>query len=116
LTLLNILQAFEEVEVDDPKERKQWCRDNYIGYKAMLQVLDARKQLRERVERLKIGDWETSCLGINNSVEGFEPVLNSLVSGLFANTAIRNEDGTYRHALTRQVRHIFSLSLSIVVD
>lgn len=114
LTLINILQAFEELESDDEQagggggvkkqqnERKQWCRENFISYKAMLQVLDARKQLRERCERLKIGDWRVSCLQQGDGE--YEPILNALVGGLFSNTAIRNEDGTYRHAMTRQVR------------
>ncbi|GAA5907222.1 uncharacterized protein JCM6883_006182 [Sporobolomyces salmoneus] len=110
LTLLNILQAFEELEVNENEEagrrqneRKQWCRENFISFKAMLQVLDARKQLRERCERLKIGDWRVSCFGGEDGRVGeHEPVLNSLVGGLFSNTAIRNEDGTYRHNITRQ--------------
>ncbi|GAA5875120.1 hypothetical protein JCM16303_005016 [Sporobolomyces ruberrimus] len=101
LTLLNILQSFEEMEPSNPsrrEERKMWCRENFISYKAMLQVLDARKQLRERVDRLNIGDWKVSC-----GNEEYTPVLNALVGGLFSNTAIRNEDGTYRHTITRQV-------------
>ncbi|GAA6059902.1 hypothetical protein JCM10212_005285 [Sporobolomyces blumeae] len=96
-TLLNMLEAFEEFDGPDRKEeRKMWCREHFISLKAMLQVLDARKQLRERVERLKIGDWAQSC------GDETEPVLNALVGGLFANTAIRNEDGSYRHTVTRQ--------------
>lgn len=99
LLLLNILRAFEEL--DERDERKAWCRDNFVSYKAMLAVLDARKQLRERVERLGLGEWSQS-VGDED-----EPVLNALVGGLFANTALRQEDGTYRHTLTKQVRHRF---------
>ncbi|BGP51912.1 Salivary acidic proline-rich phosphoprotein 1/2 [Rhodotorula kratochvilovae] len=95
LQLLNILRAFEELTERD--ERKMWCRDNFVSYKAMLSVLDSRKQLRERVERLELGDWRQS-VGDED-----EPVLNALVGGLFANTALRQEDGTYRHTLTKQV-------------
>ncbi|GAA5855522.1 hypothetical protein JCM9279_006036 [Rhodotorula babjevae] len=95
LQLLNILRAFEEL--DERDERKAWCRDNFVSFKAMLSVLDARKQLRERVERLGLGDWKQS-VGDED-----EPVLNALVGGLFANTALRQEDGTYRHTLTKQV-------------
>ncbi|GAA6009758.1 hypothetical protein JCM11491_001088 [Sporobolomyces phaffii] len=111
-TLLNILEAFEELGQHAPgdarEERKEWCRQHFISYKAMLQVLDARKQLRERIERLKLGDWETSCRtdfggedGAKVGEEGYEQVLNALTAGLFSNVAIRNEDGTYRHAITR---------------
>ncbi|GAA6038833.1 hypothetical protein JCM8097_002918 [Rhodosporidiobolus ruineniae] len=95
LMLLNILKAFEELDGKD--ERKAWCRDNYISLKAMNSVLDARKQLRERVERLALGDW-----GLSVGDEA-EPVLAALTGGLFANTAIRQEDGTYRHTMTKQL-------------
>ncbi|GAA5959117.1 hypothetical protein JCM21900_002563 [Sporobolomyces salmonicolor] len=96
LTLLNVLRAFEELP-KEKDERKIWCRDNFVSLKAMMQVLDARKQLRERVERLGVGDWEVSA------GEEAEPVLNALVGGLFANTALRMEDGSYRHTVTRQI-------------
>ncbi|CEQ42543.1 SPOSA6832_04364 [Sporobolomyces salmonicolor] len=92
LTLLNVLRAFEELP-KEKDERKVWCRDNFVSLKAMMQVLDARKQLRERVERLDVGDWEVSA------GEEAEPVLNALVGGLFANTALRMEDGSYRHTI-----------------
>ncbi|GAA6003166.1 hypothetical protein JCM10207_001781 [Rhodosporidiobolus poonsookiae] len=95
LMLLNILRAFEELDGKD--ERKAWCRDNFVSLKGMLSVLDARKQLRERVERLKLGDWEASA------GDEAEPVLGALVGGLFNNTAVRQEDGTYRHTMTKNI-------------
>ncbi|GAA5881642.1 hypothetical protein JCM3774_005706 [Rhodotorula dairenensis] len=94
LMLLNILRAYEELDGKD--ERKAWCKDNFVSFKAMQSVLDARKQLRERVERLGLGDWEQSV------GDEAEPVLNALVGGLFANTALLQEDGSYRHTLTKQ--------------
>ncbi|GAA5870668.1 hypothetical protein JCM8547_005025 [Rhodosporidiobolus lusitaniae] len=95
LMLLNILRAYEELEGKD--ERKVWCRDNFVSIKAMASVLDARKQLRERVERLNLGSWETSA------GDDPEPVLAALVGGLFANVAVRLEDGTYRQVRTKQI-------------
>ncbi|GAA6005855.1 uncharacterized protein JCM10292_004661 [Rhodotorula paludigena] len=94
LMLLNMLRAYEELDGKD--ERKAWCRENFVSHKAMLAVLDARKQLRERVERLQLGDWEATA------GDEPEPILNALIGGLFANTALRQEDGTYRHTLTKQ--------------
>lgn len=106
MMLLNILRAYEELDSKD--ERKAWCMDNFVSFKAMQSVLDARKQLRERVERLGLGDWEESV------GDDAEPVLNALVGGLFANTALLQEDGSYRHTLTKQVGrpdHHFSFRL-----
>lgn len=95
MMLLNILRAYEELDGKD--ERKAWCMDNFVSFKAIQSVLDARKQLRERVERLGLGDWEESV------GDDAEPVLNALVGGLFAKTALLQEDGSYRHTLTKQV-------------
>lgn len=103
LTLLNVLRAYEELDGKD--ERKAWCKDNYISFKAMQQALDARKQLRERAARLELGDAEQSA------GDEAEPVLQALVGGLFANTALRQEDGSYRHTLTKQVRFFPSFTL-----
>jgi len=114
LTLINILNAFEELE--DREERKEWCRSNFISYKAMLQVLDARKQLRERAQRLQVGDWEVSCRDEKagkDAEEEYVPILNALVGGLFSNTALRQEDGSYRHTVTRQVSTFSSFSLIV---
>jgi ATP-dependent RNA helicase DHX33 len=91
--LLNILRAYEDT---DAKERKSWCKENFINVRAMSHVLEARKQLIERCGRLGL-DSESS------TGEEVEPVLNSLVAGLFANTAILQPDGSYRHSLSRQV-------------
>lgn len=94
--LLNILRAYEDVE---KSEQRSWCKDNFVNWKAMTQVLQARAQLRERCERLKL-DWEHSV------GDEAEPVLNALVSGLFSNTALQQTDGTYRHTTSRRVRFL----------
>ncbi|EMS21675.1 hypothetical protein NBRC10512_002503 [Rhodotorula toruloides] len=95
MMLFNILRAYEELDGKD--ERKQWCKDNFISFKAMSSVLDARKQLLERAQRLKLGDPDASA------GDEAEPVLNALIGGLFANTALRQEDGSYRHTMTKQL-------------
>ena len=93
MMLLNVLRAYEDVETG---ERKKWCRDNYLNLRAMNLVIDSRKQLRERCERLRL-DWEPSA------GEDTDNVLSTLVEGLWANTALLQPDGSYRHSLTRQV-------------
>ncbi|GAA5915840.1 hypothetical protein JCM6882_006816 [Rhodosporidiobolus microsporus] len=98
MMLLNILKAFDELEGND--ERKAWCKANFVSLKALRSVLEARKQLRERVGRQKLGEWDQSA------GDEAEPVLAALVGGLFANTALRQEDGTYRHTLTKQIVNI----------
>lgn len=96
LFLINILRAYEELDGTD--EKKAWCKDNYISYKAMQLALDSRKQLRERAERLDLGDWEDT---LNDEPE---PIIASLVAGLFANAATKQPDDSYRNMMTKQVR------------
>lgn len=93
MMLLNMLRAYEDVEKD---ERRTWCKDHFVNHKVMQQVLQMRLQLRERCERLKL-DWEMSV------GEDAEPVLNSLVAGLFGNTALLQPDGSYRQTTSRRV-------------
>jgi ATP-dependent RNA helicase DHX33 len=96
MMLLNILRAYEDVEVED---RKAWCKDNFINVRSLNQVLDTRKQLTERCQRLGL-DCEPSA------GEAAEPVLNACISGLFGNTALMQPDGSYRHTVSRQVSSI----------
>merc|ERR1712093_287558 len=93
MMLLNILRTFEDVSqtLKSVKERRAWCRDHFLSLKTLNQVLDTRKQLRERVERMNLGfDWTVSC-GDNDDL-----VLQSLLEGNFVNTAMRMPDGSYR--------------------
>lgn len=95
--LLNILRAYEDVE---GPEKHAWCRDHYINSRAMGQVLETRKQLEERCKRLGMDSSPSTG-------DDPEPVLSALMAGLFANTAVLQPDGSYRHALSRQVSRWF---------
>lgn len=97
--LLNILRSYEDIvkTTTTPAERRLWCRDNFINFRSLQEVLSTRKQLTERCERMGLKNCDESC------GDAVEPVLGALVAGLFGNTAIRQNDGTYRHAVNRQV-------------
>ena len=99
MMLLNILRAFEEISqsMPSPKERKAWCKDHFLSSRALNQVLEARKQIRERVERMGL-DWKAS------SGDNAEPVLLCLLAGHFANTAMRMPDNTYRRTTGLMVK------------
>lgn len=96
LTLLSMLRSYESVE-GGKADKRSWCKDNYINLKALANALEARKQLRERCERLGM-DWKVSC------GDETEPVLQSCLAGLFQNTAILCPDGTYKRAIGATVR------------
>lgn len=91
LTLLNMLRSYEAVP-GNKAERKAWCKDNYVNAKALANALEARKQLRERCDRMGL-EWKQSC------GDETEPILQSCLMGLGQNTAVLCPDGTYRRLL-----------------
>lgn len=92
--LLNILRAYEEVPRE---ESKAWCKAHFINARVLATILETRRQLRERCTKLG-KDWNVSC------GDDSDPVLSACMRGLFGNTAILQADGTYRHAMSKQVR------------
>lgn len=98
LTLLNMMRAYDALE--SKAERRAWCKDNYINARAMANALEARKQLRQRCERMKL-DWQQSC------GDETEPILQSCLAGFIQNTAVLCPDGTYRRLLGSTVRFHF---------
>jgi hypothetical protein len=94
LMLLNVLRAYEETP---EKDRAEWCQTHFLSKRSFLHALEARKQLRQRCERLGLV-WDVSC-----GEDETEPILSSLLAGLFENAALRQVDGTYRNVQTRMV-------------
>lgn len=98
LTLLNMVRAYDALE--NKAERKAWCRENYINARAMANALEARKQLRQRCERMKL-NWQQSC------GDEIEPILQACLTGFIQNTAVLCPDGTYRRLLGSTVSRLF---------
>lgn len=100
MMLLNILRTFEDIcgTMKSVKERRAWCRDHFLSLKTLNQVLDTRKQLRERIERMNLGfDWKVSC------GDNIDLILQCLLEGNFVNTAMRMPDGSYRRTTGNMV-------------
>ena len=94
MMLLNILRAYEEVLNSasfTAVDKKEWCNDHFLSMKVLNQVLEARKQIRERVERMD-KSWKASSGTDNND----DAILTCLLEGHFTNTAMRMPDNTYR--------------------
>lgn len=110
LMLLNVLRAFDEVDKGD---RREWCRDNFVSQKAMGQVLEAKRQLVERCERLKLDCSGSAVGGVDGEEE--EKVLGACLAGLFGNVALMQPDGSYKHVITRQVSRRGSVHLCVQI-
>lgn len=99
LMLLNILKAYEELCASMPalKERRAWCKDHFLSIKILNNVLDARKQLRERVERMG-ADWKAASQKTEDmdAQAKEEAILRCITEGMRINTAMKLDDGSYR--------------------
>jgi HrpA-like RNA helicase len=90
-TLLEVFRAFKVCGV---KRRREFCNTNAINLRAMLKALDIFKQLSRAATHE----------GIEFRASGAEsaPLLRSMVSGYFLNTARKQADGSYRTVSTGQ--------------
>jgi ATP-dependent RNA helicase DHX33 len=97
LTHLNVLRAYAEIaQQETASARKEWCRSHFVNERAVREAGEIREQLRGVCERIGV-DWKTSCR------DEVEPVLKSLVRGLFQNVAFLHPDGQYKQILGRTV-------------
>lgn len=125
LTIMNILRSYEEMAASvsssltssaatttttttfgssqtqgkgkGRSERKNWCREQRVNERCLLEALEIRTQLRGACERMKM-DWNVSC------GEAEQPVLRSLVHGLVQQAAFLQADGSYKQIMGPSVR------------
>ena len=83
VTHLKIFQAYRSVRGD-----KHWCREHFINERVMLTVLETRRQLAETADRM--GLPRSSCRDDTVAIR------KCLLTGLFANVAQLQGDGSYR--------------------
>jgi ATP-dependent RNA helicase DHX33 len=101
--LLNVLRAYEEAATAlSPRERRQWCKDHHFSQKTLSGVLDARKQLKERVDRLGLHSAGGAADG-GEQTDNEDGILRCLLEGLFTNTAMRMPDNSYRRVMGTMV-------------
>ena len=109
LTLLNVYQAF----VTKGRKDSNWCRANFLNYKAMTKAVSIRAQLKRYIERFGINVDET-LVSNGHEAEGSEKgvrIRRCLTTGFFAHTAKMQPDGSFRtvNGLTVLYAHPSSL-------
>lgn len=95
MTMLNVLRSYESVPRTDVKGRKEWCKARWVNERGLKKAILARDQMRGICEKEGV-DWRTT------SGDDSEPILRSLVDGLFTNTAILR-DGEYKQLVGSSV-------------
>jgi HrpA-like RNA helicase len=99
ITLLNVLRAYQDVKGDP-----EWCRDNFINYRTMKQIMDVRSQLIDFCKQQDILH-DTTC------GQEYEPLLKCILSGFFKNVAIRQQDGSFKTLGSREDVYIHPSSV-----
>ena len=98
LTLLAVYRSWRAVP---HKQRKQWCKDNYINARALTKAHDIFEQILQQCSRdgagTGAGAGGTARLGADLPAE-VDPVQirRALVTGLFPHAARRQHGGAYR--------------------
>nr|XP_054770806.1 ATP-dependent RNA helicase DHX33-like [Lytechinus pictus] len=82
VTLLSIFRAYKAV-----KNKKEWCKVNFINHRNVKHAIDVRKQLRELCVRAN--------LQLQSCGHDFTQIRKCLTQGLFMNSAELQCDGSY---------------------
>jgi ATP-dependent RNA helicase DHX33 len=95
LTFLNVLRAYTHVtQQETALGRREWCKTHFVNERAVREAGEIMEQLKGVCDRIGI-DWRASC------GDEIEPVLKSLVRGLFQNVALLHPDGQYKQVQGR---------------
>lgn len=90
MTYLNVIRTYNDIaQQESTAERKAWCRTHFVNERTIREAGDIFEQLKRICTSMNI-DWRSSC---GNAVE---PILRSLVRGLYLNVAFLHPDGQYK--------------------
>ncbi|KAF2751801.1 P-loop containing nucleoside triphosphate hydrolase protein [Sporormia fimetaria CBS 119925] len=98
MTLLVTVQRYAEERTG----RKAWCERHFVSHRAMQNVLNIRKQLRELCKSLKMLSYIPSDTPPAPSEERTKDILQCLLRGFIMNTARFMPDLSYRTFIGNQ--------------
>lgn len=108
LTLLTAVQAYASEQTD----RKAWAEKHYVSHRAMQNIMDIRKQLRQQCTQLRLllESADTSATTQSSETRS-NNILHCLLRGFAANTARLMPDGSYRTLMGNQTVAIHPASV-----
>jgi ATP-dependent RNA helicase DDX35 len=113
ITLLNVYHAF----VTTGRKDAQWCRDNYLNFKAMSRAVSIRNQLRRYLERFGINVTESLSdpdVIRAGGPDKAEQIRRCLTTGYFSHAAKMQPDGSFRTVDEQTVLYAHPSSLLFV--
>jgi ATP-dependent RNA helicase DHX33 len=97
MTILNSVRSYEGISKSGSKsQRKEWCKKHFINEKCLIEGKKIREQLIEVCKKVGL-DPSTSC------GENEDPVIKSLGYGLVGNSALLEQDGSYKQTMGHSV-------------
>lgn len=101
LTYFNVLRAYNAIAgQESAAARREWCRTHFVNERTMREAGEIMEQLKGVCSRIGV-NWQASC------GDEVEPVLKSLVRGLFQNVALLHPDGQYKQVQGRTASQSF---------
>ncbi|KAL1602720.1 Salivary acidic proline-rich phosphoprotein 1/2 [Paraconiothyrium brasiliense] len=89
MTFLVTVQQYAEEQTD----RRAWCERHFVSHRAMQNVMNIRKQLRQQCTSLKLLSSETPK---SSSSPNVDAILACILRGFISNTARLCPDGSYK--------------------
>ena len=106
---LTMLNAYAAYEATPEKDRKQWCWDNFINDRAMMNAFNVRNQLLGIMNKLELPLISSDSKGDGSFA--FTDIRRALTSGMFMQVAYRQRTGDYLTAKDNQVVSIHPSSV-----
>lgn len=99
LTLLVTVQRYAEEQSD----RKAWCTRHFVSHRAMQNVMNVRKQLRQQCTQMKLLSPDDDQSPSAPSEARSQAILQCMLRGFIANTARMMPDGSYKTLMGNQL-------------
>lgn len=106
---LTLLQVYNEYEMVEEKDRKQWCWDNFISERAMVSAMNVRNQLLGIMKRLDLPLVSSDVKGDGSFSSN--DIRKALTAGMFMQVAFRQRSGEYLTVKDNQLVHIHPSSV-----
>ncbi len=107
LTLLVTVQRYAEEQTD----RKAWCQKHFVSHRAMQNIMNIRKQLRQQCLQLKLLAGNDEQPKSAPSETESEAILACMLRGFISNTARIMPDGSYKTLMGNQTVSIHPSSV-----
>jgi ATP-dependent RNA helicase DHR2 len=99
---LTLLMAVQRYAAEQKSQRKAWCDKHYVSHRAMENVMNIRKQLRQQCTQQKLLSVDDEESESAPSEARSQAILACMLRGFISNTARLMPDGSYKTLIGNQ--------------